>query len=72
MSSDTLILSNISNTHQLGLVMYAEYILYFQLAGIVSTRDDWAILLVRKSRRKTKLYKSSFQKSIDSSRTYRG
>ena len=24
-----------SNTHQLGLVMYTDYILYFQLAGIV-------------------------------------
>ena len=35
MSSSTLILSNISNTHQLGLVMYTDYILYFQLAGIV-------------------------------------
>ena len=28
-------LSNISNTHQLGLVMYTDYILYFQLAGII-------------------------------------
>ena len=35
MSSSTLILSNVSNTHQLGLVMYTDYILYFQLAGIV-------------------------------------
>ena len=35
MSSGTLLLSEISNTHQLGLVMYTEYILYFQLAGIV-------------------------------------
>ena len=35
MSSNTLLLSDISNTHQLGLVMYTEYILYFQLAGIV-------------------------------------
>ena len=35
MSSGNLILSEISNTHQLGLVMYTEYILYFQLAGIV-------------------------------------
>ena len=33
MSSNTLLLSKISNTHQLGLVMYTEYILYFQLAG---------------------------------------
>ena len=35
MSSSTLIMSDISNTHQLGLVMYTDYILYFQLAGIV-------------------------------------
>ena len=35
MSSSTLILSDISNTHQLGLVMYTDYILYFQIAGIV-------------------------------------
>ena len=35
MSSSTLIISDISNTHQLGLVMYTDYILYFQLAGIV-------------------------------------
>ena len=35
MSSSTLLLSEISNTHQLGLVMYTDYILYFQLAGIV-------------------------------------
>ena len=35
MSSSTLNLSDISNTHQLGLVMYTDYILYFQLAGIV-------------------------------------
>ena len=35
MSSSTLFLSDISNTHQLGLVMYTDYILYFQLAGIV-------------------------------------
>ena len=35
MSSSTLVLSDVSNTHQLGLVMYTDYILYFQLAGIV-------------------------------------
>ena len=35
MSSGTLILSNTSNTHQLGLVMYTDYILYFQIAGII-------------------------------------
>ena len=35
MSSSTLKLSSISNTHQLGMVMYTDYILYFQLAGII-------------------------------------
>ncbi len=35
MSSSTLIISDISNTHQLGLVMYTDYILYFQLAGVI-------------------------------------
>ncbi len=35
MSSSTLILSETSNTHQLGLVMYTDYILFFQLAGII-------------------------------------
>ena len=35
MSSSTIILSDISNTHQLGLVMYTDYVLYFQLAGII-------------------------------------
>ena len=28
-------MSNITNTHQLGLVMYTDYILYFQLAGVI-------------------------------------
>ena len=35
MSSSSLVLSEVSNTHQLGLVMYTDYILYFQLAGII-------------------------------------
>jgi len=35
MSSSTLSLSEVSNTHQLGLVMYTDYVLYFQLAGII-------------------------------------
>ena len=34
-SSSTIILSDVSNTHQLGLVMYTDYVLYFQLAGII-------------------------------------
>ncbi len=35
MTSSNLSLSNVSNTHQLGFVMYTDYILYFQLAGII-------------------------------------
>ena len=35
MSSSTLNISTVSNTHQLGLVMYTDYILYFQIAGII-------------------------------------
>jgi NADH-quinone oxidoreductase subunit J len=35
MTSSTLSISKISNTHQLGSVMYTDYILYFQLAGII-------------------------------------
>tara|TARA_B110000971_G_C19657819_1_gene340899 strand:- start:104 stop:589 length:486 start_codon:yes stop_codon:yes gene_type:complete len=35
MSSSTLIISEVSNTHQLGLVMYTDYILFFQLAGVI-------------------------------------
>ena len=35
MSSQTLELSSITNTHQIGLVMYTDYILYFQLAGVI-------------------------------------
>ena len=36
MSSSTLIINEqISNTHQLGNVLYTEYFLYFQLSGII-------------------------------------
>ena len=35
MSSSTLSISKTTNTHELGSVMYTDYILYFQLAGIV-------------------------------------
>ena len=34
-SSSIIINKDISNTHQLGNVMYTEYILYFQLSGII-------------------------------------
>ena len=35
MTSSSLTFSNVSNTHQLGLVMYTDYILFFQIAGII-------------------------------------
>ena len=35
MSSSTLNLPDVTNTHQLGLVMYTDYILFFQLAGVI-------------------------------------
>tara|TARA_Y100001970_G_scaffold293046_1_gene437405 strand:+ start:3002 stop:3490 length:489 start_codon:yes stop_codon:yes gene_type:complete len=36
MSSDTLLINNeISNTHAIGSVMYTDYILYFQLSGVI-------------------------------------
>ena len=34
-SSDLLIDEKISNTHQIGSVMYTDYILYFQISGII-------------------------------------
>ena len=34
-SSDIKINENISNTHQIGNVMYTDYILYFQVSGII-------------------------------------
>tara|TARA_B100001564_G_scaffold115268_1_gene95861 strand:- start:1078 stop:1563 length:486 start_codon:yes stop_codon:yes gene_type:complete len=55
MSSSTLSISNISNTHQLGLVMYTDYILYFQLAGIILLLSMiGAILLTFRVRPKVK------------------
>jgi len=55
MSSSTLELSNISNTHQLGLVMYTDYILYFQLAGIILLLSMiGAILLTFRQRKDVK------------------
>ena len=63
MSSSTLILSEISNTHQLGLVMYTDYILYFQLAGIILLLSMiGAILLTFRKREGVK--KQSYLKQI--------
>ena len=63
MSSKTLTISNISNTHQLGLVMYTDYILYFQLAGIILLLSMiGAILLTFRVRPKVK--RQSYLKQI--------
>ena len=68
MSSSTLILSEISNTHQLGLVMYTDYILYFQLAGIVLLLAMiGAILLTFREREGVK--KQSYIKQISRERS---
>ena len=63
MSSNSLVLSNISNTHQIGLVMYTDYILYFQLAGIILLLSMiGAILLTFRERSGVK--KQSYFKQI--------
>ena len=68
MSSSTLVLSDISNTHQLGLVMYTDYILYFQLAGIILLLSMiGAILLTFRERSGVK--KQSYLKQISRSPT---
>ena len=63
MSSSTLYISNVSNTHQLGLVMYTDYILYFQIAGIILLLSMiGAILLTFRERPGVK--KQSYLKQI--------
>ena len=66
MSSGTLDISSISNTHQLGLVMYTDYILYFQLAGVILLLSMiGAILLTFRERSGVK--KQSYFKQISRS-----
>ena len=63
MTSSTLVLSEVSNTHQLGLVMYTDYILFFQLAGIILLLSMiGAILLTFRERKGVK--KQSYLKQI--------
>jgi NADH-quinone oxidoreductase subunit J len=63
MSSSTLSISSMSNTHQLGSVMYTDYILYFQLAGIILLLSMiGAILLTFRKRKGVK--KQSYLKQI--------
>ena len=68
MSSNTLYISDISNTHQLGLVMYTDYILYFQLSGIILLLSMiGAILLTFRKREGVKKQSYFNQISRDSS-----
>jgi NADH-quinone oxidoreductase subunit J len=66
MSSSTLDLSNISNTHQLGLVMYTDYILFFQLAGIILLLSMIGAILLT-FRERTGVKKQSYFKQISRS-----
>ena len=63
MSSSTLILSDVSNTHQLGLVMYTDYILYFQLAGIILLLSMIGAILLT-FRKRTGVKRQSYIKQI--------
>ena len=63
MSSSTLILSDVSNTHQLGLVMYTDYILYFQLAGIILLLSMIGAILLT-FRKRTGVKRQSYFKQI--------
>ena len=68
MSSSTLDLSNISNTHQLGLVMYTDYILFFQLAGIILLLSMIGAILLT-FRKRSGVKKQSYFKQISRSPT---
>ncbi len=63
MSSSTLVLSDVSNTHQLGLVMYTDYILFFQIAGIILLLSMIGAILLT-FRERTGVKKQSYFKQI--------
>jgi len=63
MSSSTLEISSISNTHQLGMVMYTDYILYFQLAGIILLLSMIGAILLT-FRKRSGVKKQSYLKQI--------
>ena len=69
MSSSTLVVSNISNTHQLGLVMYTDYILYFQLAGVVLLLAMIGAILLTFLERELVFKKQSYLNQISRSPT---
>ncbi len=66
MTSSTIILSDISNTHQLGLVMYTDYVLYFQLAGIILLLSMIGAILLT-FRKRVGVKKQSYFKQISRS-----
>ena len=66
MSSSTLNMSDISNTHQLGLVMYTDYILYFQIAGIILLLSMIGAILLT-FRQRTGVKKQSYFKQVSRS-----
>ena len=54
-SSSLFINENLSNTHQIGLVMYTEYVLYFQISGLILLLSMiGAILLTYRKRESVK------------------
>ena len=63
MSSSSLVLSEVSNTHQLGLVMYTDYILFFQIAGIILLLSVIGAILLT-FRERTGVKKQSYIKQI--------
>ena len=63
MSSSSLVLSEVSNTHQLGLVMYTDYILFFQIAGIILLLSMIGAILLT-FRERTGVKKQSYIKQI--------
>ena len=63
MSSSTLSISNVSNTHQLGLVMYTDYIIYFQLAGMILLLSMIGAILLT-FRKRTGVKKQSYINQI--------
>ena len=68
MSSSTLVLSDVSNTHQLGLVMYTDYILFFQIAGIILLLSMIGAILLT-FRERTGVKKQSYIKQISRERS---
>ncbi len=69
MSSSSLIINQeISNTHQIGNVMYTDYVLYFQLSGVILLLSMiGAIILTFRKRENVK--KQSYIKQISRERS---